>query len=145
MDIQNRSDPTADRRKLGIAFAVALSFVLFLWVLKLVEYLGGFDFTQFGIYPRRADGLAGILLAPLIHGSIAHLFANTAPIIVMGTMLLYGYPRAAKVLIPAVYLGSGVAVWLFAREAYHIEQADSLSACCCLSLRLVFFVGNGAP
>lgn len=120
MDTQNRSDTTADMRRLGIAFAVALSFALLLWALKLIEHLGGFDFTQFGIFPRRVDGLPGVLLAPFIHGSFAHLFANTAPIIVMGTMLLYGYPRAAKVLLPTVYLGGGIAVWLFAREAHHI-------------------------
>ena len=133
MDTQNRSDTTADTRKLGIAFAVTLSFVLLLWLLKLVEYLGGFDLAQFGIYPRRADGLTGVLLAPFIHGSVAHLFANTAPILVMGTMLLYGYPRAAKVLLPAVYLGGGVAVWLFAREAYHIGASG-------LAFGMLFFV-----
>jgi len=133
MDIQNRSDKTSDAQRLRIAFTVALSFVLLLWVLKLVEYFGGLDFTQFGIYPRRADGLTGVLLAPFIHGSFAHLFANTAPIIVMGTMLLYGYPRAAKVLLPGVYLGGGIAVWLFAREAYHIGASG-------LAFGMLFFV-----
>jgi membrane associated rhomboid family serine protease len=133
MDIRNRSDTTADTRRLRIAFTVALSFALLLWVLKLVEHLGGLDFTQFGIYPRRADGLAGVLLTPFIHGSFAHLFANTAPIIVMGTMLLYGYPRAAKVLLPVVYLGGGLAVWLFAREAYHIGASG-------LAFGMLFFV-----
>jgi len=133
MDTQNRSDTTADTRKLGIAFAATLSFVLLLWLLKLVEYLGGFDLAQFGIYPRRAVGLAGVLLAPFIHGSVAHLFANTAPILVMGTMLLYGYPRAAKVLLSAVYLGGGAAVWLFAREAYHIGASG-------LAFGMLFFV-----
>jgi membrane associated rhomboid family serine protease len=118
MDIQNPSDTTADTRRLRVAFTVALSFTLLLWVLKLAEYLSGLDFTQFGIYPRRAGGLVGVLFAPFIHGSVSHLFANTTPIIVIGTMLLYAYPRSAKVLLPVVYLGSGVAVWLFAREAY---------------------------
>ena len=133
MDTQNRSDSTADTRRLCIAFAIALSFALVLWVLKLVEYFGGLDFTQFGIYPRRADGLAGVLFAPFIHSSFAHLLANTAPIIVMGTMLLYGYPRAAKVLLSAVYLGGGGAVWLFAREAYHIGASG-------LAFGMLFFV-----
>jgi membrane associated rhomboid family serine protease len=119
MDIQNLSDTSADTRRLRVAFTVSLSFALLLWVLKLAEYLSGLDFTQYGIYPRQAGGLVGILCAPFIHGSVAHLFANTAPIIVIGTMLLYGFPRAAKVLLPVVYLGGG-AVWLFAREAYHI-------------------------
>ena len=133
MDVQNRPDTTADTRRLRIAFAIALSFALLLWMVKLVEYFGGLDFTQFGIYPRRVDGLAGVLSSPLIHGSFAHLFANTAPIIVIGTMLLYGYPRAAKVLLPVVYLGSGIAVWLFAREAYHIGASG-------LAFGMLFFV-----
>jgi len=133
MDIQNRPDTTADKRHLRIAFAIALSFVLLLWMVKLGEYIGGLDFTRFGIYPRRAGGLAGVLFAPFIHGSFAHLFANTAPIIVIGTMLLYGYPRAAKVLLPVVYLGGGIAVWLFAREAYHIGASG-------LTFGMLFFV-----
>ena len=133
MNIQNRPDTIADMRRLRIAFVVALVFVLLLWMVKLVEYFGGLDFTQFGIYPRRVNGLVGILFAPFIHGSIAHLFANTPPIIVIGTMLLYGYPRAAKVLLPVVYLGVGVAVWLFAREAYHIGASG-------LAFGMLFFV-----
>jgi len=133
MDIHNPSCTTTDTRRLRFAFTVALSFVLLLWVLKLAEYLSGLEFTQFGIYPRRAGGLAGVLCAPLIHGSVSHLFANTTSIIVIGTMLLYGYPRAAKVLLPVVYLGSGVAVWLFAREAYHIGASG-------LAFGMLFFV-----
>ena len=133
MDFQKRSNTTTDTRRLSIAFAVALSFALLLWVVKFAEYFGGLDFTQFGIYPRRAGGLAGVLFAPFIHGSFAHLFANTAPIIVIGTMLLYGYPRAAKVLLPVVYLGGGLAVWLFAREAYHIGASG-------LAFGMLFFV-----
>jgi len=133
MDIQNRPDTAADTRRLRIAFSVALSFVLLLWLVKLGEYLGGLDFAHFGIYPRRAGGLAGVLFAPFIHSSFAHLFANSAPIIVIGTMLLYGYPRAAKVLLPAVYLGGGIAVWLFAREAYHIGASG-------LAFGMLFFV-----
>jgi len=133
MDVQNRPDTTADTRRLRIAFVIALSFALLLWAVKLAEYFGGFDFTQFGIYPRQVGGLAGVAFSPFIHGSFAHLFANTAPIIVIGTMLLYGYPRAAKVLLPVVYLGSGVAVWLFAREAYHIGASG-------LAFGMLFFV-----
>jgi membrane associated rhomboid family serine protease len=95
-----------------------LSFTLLLWTVKLVEYFGGLDLSWLGIYPRLLDGLAGVLSAPLVHGSFAHLFANTAPLIVIGTLLLYGYPRASRILLPAVYLLGGFAVWLFAREAY---------------------------
>ena len=102
-------------------------------MVKLAEYLGGFDLGRFGIYPRVAEGLAGILFAPFIHASFAHLFANTAPIIVIGSLLLYVYPRAARVLLPTVYLGGGLAVWLFAREAYHIGASG-------IAFGMLFFV-----
>ena len=133
MDIENPSDTSSDSRRLRIAFTVALSFALLLWMLKLVEYLGGVDFAQFGIYPRHAGGLAGILCAPFIHASVSHLLANTPPIIVIGTMLLYGYPRASIVFLPVLYLGSGIAVWLFARESYHIGASG-------LAFGMLFFV-----
>jgi membrane associated rhomboid family serine protease len=132
MDIQNRH-VTTDTRRLRIAFSAALSFTLLLWVVELTEYMSGLDFTHFGIYPRRASGLAGVLLAPFIHGSFKHLFANTAPIIVIGTLLLYTYPRAAKILLPVVYLAGGVTVWLFARQAYHIGASG-------ITFGMMFFV-----
>ena len=118
--IQNPPDPAADSRRLRQAFAVALSFVALLWLVKLTEFFGAGNFIQLGIFPRRASGLIGILCAPLIHSSFAHLFANSAPILVIGTMLIYGYPRASRVVLPVVYLGSGITVWMFARESYHI-------------------------
>lgn len=133
MNTENPSDSSSDTRRLRIAFAVSLSFALLLWAVKLTESLVGIDFAQAGIYPRHAAGLAGILLAPFIHGSVAHLFANTPPVIVIGTMLLYGFPRAARIFLPLAYLGSGVAVWLFAREAYHIGASG-------LAFAMLFFV-----
>ena len=102
-------------------------------VIKLFDMVFGFDFVQYGVYPRRPSGLIGIACAPLIHGSILHVFANTAPIIVLGTAILYGYPKSAVIAIPGIYLGSGVGVWLFARSAYHIGASG-------LTFGMMFFV-----
>lgn len=133
MAIHNPTAAPADSRRLRIAFTVTLAFVLLLWLVRLTEFFGGFDLARFGIYPRQVGGLIGVFCAPFIHGSFAHLFANTAPIIVLGTMLLYGYPRAARVLLPTVYLGGGLTVWLFAREAYHIGASG-------LAFGMLYFV-----
>jgi hypothetical protein len=121
--MEQKTDSGNDARRLRQAFIIMLSFTLLLWTVKLVEYFGGLDLSWLGIYPRLLDGLAGVLSAPLVHGSFAHLFANTAPLIVIGTLLLYGYPRASRILLPAVYLLGGFAVWLFAREAYARDSA----------------------
>jgi len=120
MQTRTRPDTAADARRLRTAFGITVSLALLFWVVKFIEVAGDLELTRFGIYPRSVGGLAGVLFAPFIHASFTHLFANTAPFVVIGTMLFYGYPRALKLLLPSLYLGGGAAVWLFAREAYHI-------------------------
>ncbi|MDJ0831932.1 MAG: rhomboid family intramembrane serine protease [Gammaproteobacteria bacterium] len=133
MNSQDQPDATNESRRLFKAFIATLAFVLLIWVLKLIEYFGGLEFAQFGIYPRRLDGLLGILLAPFIHGSFAHVFANSTSLIVIGSLLIYGYPRSARVVLPVVYLAGGFGVWLFAREAYHIGASG-------VAFGILFFV-----
>jgi membrane associated rhomboid family serine protease len=62
----------------------------------------------------------GILVAPLLHADFVHLTANTLPVLVLGTTMLQLYPTAAFRVLPAVYLGPGIAVWLFARDGVHV-------------------------
>jgi membrane associated rhomboid family serine protease len=103
----------------GAALSVAL-FVLGLWVLWALQAALGLSLYRFGVYPREISGLIGVVTAPFIHGSWQHLFANTLPLLVLGTALLYGYPRSAGIVIAAVWLVSGLAVWLFGRASFHI-------------------------
>lgn len=102
------------------ALTAAVGFAVLLWIIKTAESLLGLDLGEHGILARRAAGLDGILWAPLIHGSWAHLAANTGPVVILATALFYGYPRSARIVLPVIYLGTGVAVWLFARPVYHI-------------------------
>jgi membrane associated rhomboid family serine protease len=123
----------SDTRRLRRAFILAASFAALLWLIKLAELVFGLDLVPYGVYPHRLSGLAGILWAPLIHGSLSHLFANTVPLIILGTALLYGYPRSARIVLPVVYAGSGLGVWLFARNAWHIGASG-------LTFGMMFFV-----
>jgi membrane associated rhomboid family serine protease len=122
-----------DNARLRRSFMLATLFTLILWVVKLTELLFGLYFVQYGVYPLRVSGLTGIAMAPLIHGSLSHLSSNTAPLIILGTALLYGYPRSAKIVVPVLYLGTGLGVWLFARSAYHIGASG-------LSFGIMFFI-----
>ncbi|MEE9423314.1 MAG: rhomboid family intramembrane serine protease [Gammaproteobacteria bacterium] len=130
------TDTTAlsnDKNKLRHAIFISTLFTVILWSIKLVEIIFNLDFVQYGVYPQRPENLAGILLAPLIHGSISHLFTNTAPVLILGSALLYGYPKSARIVLPVIYLGSGIGVWLFARNAYHIGASG-------LTFGIMFFV-----
>jgi hypothetical protein len=83
MDIQNLSDTSADTRRLRVAFTVALSFALLLWVLKLAEYLNGLDFTHLST----PGGLVGVLFAPFVHGSV-YSYIRYSFSLLIGTALL---------------------------------------------------------
>jgi membrane associated rhomboid family serine protease len=56
----------------------------------------------------------------MLHAGFIHLIANSLPLLVLGTTMLVLYPTAALRVLPAVYLGPGVAVWLFAKEGVHV-------------------------
>jgi membrane associated rhomboid family serine protease len=71
------------------------------------------------VFPRSFDGLIGLLFAPLIHGSFEHLFSNTLALFILTSALFYEYPKSAKWTLFIIYFGSGLGVWLFARESYH--------------------------
>jgi membrane associated rhomboid family serine protease len=112
---------------------MAAAFTGLLWIVQLTELALGLELARFSLYPGRTETLYGILTAPLLHGSPAHLFANTAPLLVLGTAVLYGYPRAGRIALPAIWLLSGLGVWLFARPAWHLGASG-------LTFGLMFFV-----
>ena len=97
-----------------------LLLVSLLWCLKSAELLFHWSLTWMGIHPNTPMGLVGIFTAPLVHGSLEHLFNNTLPLIIMGTMLAVGYPKVWWRVLWLIWLLSGLGVWLFAREANHI-------------------------
>ncbi len=109
-----------NRAHFHLAVRLAAGFVALLWLAHLMNWGLDLDPAPFGIRPRQLDGLPGILFAPLAHASFEHLIANTAPLLFVGTAMLFLYPRAASKVVPAVYLGPGVAVWLFGRPSVHL-------------------------
>jgi len=110
------SDRARDNARL--ATRLSLGFVALLWLIAALGW--GLELERFGVRPRQWIGLPGILVAPLLHGSFIHLVANSLPLLVLGTAMLHLYPTAAFRVLPAVYLGPGIAVWLFARDGVHV-------------------------
>jgi len=96
-----------------------LMVIILLWLIKGVELAFEIRFNVYGVEPRELSGLLGIVFAPMIHGSFEHLLSNTLALFILTTALFYEYPKSAKATFLIIYLGSGLGVWLFARDAYH--------------------------
>ena len=105
--------------RLKYSLLIVAGFIALLWVIELLDRTLGLQLYRLGVYPGELHGMWGILFAPLIHGSWNHLASNSFALLILGTVLLYGYPRTAKPVLALVYIGSGIGVWLFARHSFH--------------------------
>lgn len=103
-----------------LAVRLALGFVALVWAIWLLDWGFDVDPDPFAVRPREIAGLLGILTAPLFHANFAHLAANTLPLAVLGTAMLYLYPVSSLRALPVIYLLPNVAVWLFARGSAHL-------------------------
>lgn len=101
------------------SFLITLAFTAGLWFSFALTHYSGYGPQPLAVYPSEWRGLIGILTAPLIHGSWSHIAANTLPLLLLGTILLYGYPRSRYYCLAIIWLLSGIGVWLFARPSFH--------------------------
>jgi membrane associated rhomboid family serine protease len=101
------------------AALIAAAFIILLWIIEILDRLLNLNLHQLGVYPREPLGLFGILYGPLIHGSWNHLLSNSFALLILGTALVYGYPRSALPVFLTIYFFSGILTWLFARQSYH--------------------------
>jgi membrane associated rhomboid family serine protease len=107
--------------KLKQALKTATAMVMLLWGIHAFNWFLPFDLRHFGIRPRSLEGLVGILGAPLLHGNLSHLAANTGALIVLLTVALAYHRKLAISALGIIILGGGLAVWLFgSASAIHI-------------------------
>ena len=125
--------PVKDATRFRRAVITVVVFIGVLWIIKLADSGLSLQLYHLGVAPREPAGLLGIVLAPLIHGSWGHLISNSGVLLVLGIVLLYGYPRSAPGVLLLIYVGSGLGVWLFARSSYHLGASG-------LTHGLMFFI-----
>ena len=98
-----------DRLRLKRAFYGSAGLVALLLVIFIAQ--SSFDWRPFAVAPQSVQGLLGILTAPLLHGSVEHVAANSVAILVLGTLAGSVYPRATARALPIIWLGSGIGAW----------------------------------
>lgn len=83
-----------------------------MWVVFIASWMTGGALLSFGIIPRTAIGLRGILFAPFLHGSLNHLLANSIPFVLLGWLVMLRDTRHFLPVTAAAMLGSGLTAWL---------------------------------
>jgi len=123
----NRLPAGSERRATWPRAAIVIAaFVAVLWVIEIVNASGA-DLTDDGIRPRQLGGLWGVLWAPLLHASFAHLESNTIPLLVLGFLVLLGGLARFGAVTATVWLVSGIGVWLLGGTNTVVVGASGLA------------------
>ena len=98
---------TLKRQATELGTAVAIMWIVFFATVATHGAL-----LSLGVIPRSLIGLRGILFAPFLHGSFAHLLANSIPFAIMGWFVMLRDPRHFVSVTASAMLGSGLLAWL---------------------------------
>jgi membrane associated rhomboid family serine protease len=102
----------AQTQREGITLLVGI--VALMWFIEIINSFDSNKLAHDGIYPRDFGRLWGILTAPFLHVSFAHLISNTVPFVFMGLIIaLRGAARVAIVTLIVIIVG-GLGTWLIA-------------------------------
>jgi len=85
-----------------------------MWSVECVNYLIAGKLDQYGIVPRTVVGLRGILFAPFLHVSFAHLIANTLPFATLGWFVMLRRTSDFILVSAIAMLIGGLGTWLIA-------------------------------
>lgn len=100
--------------------ALPVLFTVLLWAVYLTNMILPLDLRIFGIVPRTASHLPGILISSFLHANIVHLTGNTLPLFILLLFLSIFYPAKAIDVIGIIIVSGGFLLWLFGRPSLHI-------------------------
>ncbi len=121
-------DPELEKKIFYHSLILPAAFVALLWIVEIVEQVGGFNFVKLGVYPHHLKGLPGILFSPFIHSDFGHLISNSVPFFILSAMLVYFYRRISYRIFIQLYILAGICVWIAGREAWHIGASGVVYA-----------------
>jgi len=94
-------------------FASPVLLLALMWLVQFADAVLPGTFTVFGIRSWDLSGLGGIVLAPLLHASFAHLTANTVSLALFGTMIAMRSRAELAFVTIGGALVAGIGTWLF--------------------------------
>lgn len=91
--------------------------------LYALDLVTPFNLMVYGIHPREAGYLPGILLAPFLHAGLTHLISNLVAFMPISAMICMRSTREFVWASTVIIIFSGMATWLVGRDANHIGSS----------------------
>lgn len=109
-------------------FTTSTLLIIIIWSVKLFEIIFDYNLTEYGILPRKLNGLIGVFFSPLIHSDINHLLSNSLPVIVLCILIFNFYSQIANNIFICLYFISGLWLWCVGREHFHVGASGLIYA-----------------
>ena len=90
-----------------------LIFLGVIWAVFLASYILPLD--DYGLKPRSAVGLVGIVTMPFLHADLGHIVGNTVPLFVLLLLLAGSRAKSWQIVVEIVLLG-GALLWVLGRS-----------------------------
>jgi membrane associated rhomboid family serine protease len=101
-----QASPSALRR-----FGAPIALLVVMWAVQLADSILPGSFSGFGIRSWDPAGLIGILFAPLLHASWAHLIGNSVPFLVLGCLVAAEGARRFWAVTGIIVVIGGIGTW----------------------------------
>ena len=99
---------------------IPLTFPVIMWMVYFISLSLNLDLSRMGILPRDMIGILGIISGPIVHADFSHLLSNTIPLLILGWTIFFFYSKVSYKTFIVIYVLTGLFVWMFARQVYHI-------------------------
>jgi len=102
--------------------------VAILWVAFLLNDIFGLHWNDYGMHPRKPEGLFGIITMPFLHGDISHIFSNSIPLIVLLFSIFYFFHKKASLILLMTWFVVGILTWVIGTDGVHIGASGIVYA-----------------
>jgi membrane associated rhomboid family serine protease len=106
----------AERDKVINGMVFPALFVGILWLIYFAQYIFDIPSEYFGCYPHDLHHLYGIFTFHLVHGGFGHIYSNSIPLFILGSIIFYFYRGIAFNVFFWVYINTGVWLWAAGRS-----------------------------
>jgi membrane associated rhomboid family serine protease len=95
------------------AFWVMVCVLAVIWIVQVVNWMDDYRLSvSYGIHARDVSDVTGILTAPFLHLSWAHIEGNSGPLFIFGFLAAFRGVKRFLSLTALIVLVSGVGAWL---------------------------------
>lgn len=115
------------------------SLVLILILVHIVNAALDGQLVRYGIIPRSEEHWFHIFTSPFIHGDLAHLINNLFGLGIFSVLCLFRTVAVYVVCSLFVITLTGVLVWFFGRDAFHIGASGWIFGLWSFSIAIAWF------